>query len=383
MKQSLCIISFSPIYRDARVLRQIKYLSAHYDLTVIGYGHPHPDWQGRPEITWMPVDKSGGKSGAAGDFRKLIALTPSGVSVRSWPFIYDYWYWRKPHRISALEKAASSGCSAFHANDWEALPVAAEAAARNEAHLVFDAHEYAPLEFEDRWYWKWLYAPAIRYFLHKYSPVIDASTTVAPLIAQRYQREFNLNPIVVLNAPERCGAYLSSRELDPHTIRLIHHGIANRARRLEKMIETVAICDRRYRLHFMLMENDTQYIRYLKHLAEQRAPGRVIFHQPVPPEEIVGRIAEYEIGFCLIEPSNYNYSVSLPNKFFDFIAAGLAVCIGPSPSMAEIVHKYGLGCVAETFDPPEVAKVLNQLDLNQLMAMRQSSRKASEHFNAD
>jgi glycosyltransferase involved in cell wall biosynthesis len=75
--------------------------------------------------------------------------------------------------------------------------------------------------------------------------------------------------------------------------------------------------------------------------------------------------------------------VSLPNKFFDYVMAGLAVCIGPSPSMVEMVNKYGFGCVAPSFDPKDFAKLLNGLTLEQLSRMRASSRKAAKELNAE
>ncbi|HWP47293.1 MAG TPA: hypothetical protein VNM22_09045 [Candidatus Limnocylindrales bacterium] len=376
MKKSVCIISFSPIYRDGRVLRQIKYLSRVYDLTVIGYGPPHPDWKDKQGIKWISVVRK--PLTLTQKFSELILLMLLG---RLRPSFYDYWYWRRLHHRQALEHAMASPGDAFHANDWEALPVAAEAARRHQARLVFDAHEYGPLEFEDRRYWRLLYSPAIRYILHRYAHWIDASTTVAPLLAKRYRQEFNLNPLVVLNAPEYVD--VAPKKLNPDDIRLIHHGSSIRDRRLERMIETLAWCDRRYSLHFMLMDNDPSYLQYLKKLADEVAPGRVFFHNPVAPGEVVERISEYDMGFYLLEPGNFNNSAALPNKFFDFIVAGLAVCIGPSPSMAELVRQYGFGCVAPTFNPSDVAHMLNQLNINQLMAMQQAAREVARQLNAD
>ena len=94
-------------------------------------------------------------------------------------------------------------------------------------------------------------------------------------------------------------------------------------------------------------------------------------------------VSQYDMGFCLIEPSNYNYLMAAPNKFFDYIAAGMPVCIGPSPAMAEIVSTYGLGCVAPSFDPQAVAATLNALDGPRLAAMQQGARRAAEIFHAD
>jgi hypothetical protein len=375
MGQSICLISFSPIYRDARVLRQIQYLSAQYCLTVIGYGPPHPAWQNHPRVKWITVTEDRHK--LAKPFRLAMLLLG-----RLYPPLYNVWYWQKSHHQLALTEAITSGCRALHANDWETLPLAAEATKKTGACLVFDSHEYEPLMFENFRSWKLLHSPAITYFIRRYAHLADASITVAPVIAARYRQEFKLDPIVVLNAPDLVP--LPDRESDTNQIRLIHHGVANPERRLERMIETVALCDPRYSLHFMLVENNPAYVKSLRKLAEQVAPGRVTFHSPVAPEEIVQQISQYDIGFYLLELSdNYNNRAALPNKFFDFIAAGLAICIGPSPAMAEIVHQYGLGCVASTLNPAEVATMLNRLNVEQLLTMRQAARTAAQQLNAE
>jgi glycosyltransferase involved in cell wall biosynthesis len=379
MRKRVCILSFSPIYRDARVLRQIKYLSNYYDLNVIGYGESHPLWKNVKNIGWHVIETP--LSPWIVKLSGLMFLSLGRLKTFFYDHWYDHWYWRKRHHRVALEMATANKCDAYHANDWEALPIAAEAAKKNNARLVFDAHEYAPLELENRWYWKFFFRQAIIYFIEKYAPQVDAAITVAPLISERYRQEFSLDPIVVLNAPEKVS--LPMKKLDCDNIRLIHHGGVVRDRGLEKLIETLALCDRRYGLHFMLLNNDPNYLDQLKALAAKLAPGRVTFHNPVPPEKIVQRISEYDIGFYLLVPCNYNNSVALPNKFFDFIAAGLAVCIGPSPSMAEVVRKYGCGCVAQSFDPRDTAKTLNHLTLEQLSMMRIASRKAAEDLNAD
>jgi hypothetical protein len=120
--------------------------------------------------------------------------------------------------------------------------------------------------------------------------------TVAPLIAQRYRERFHLNPIVVLNAPERVD--LPPRSIHPEDIKLIHHGVASPRRSPKFMIETIARCDQRYSLHFMLLENE--YTKELKRLAGTIAPGRVTFHKPLPPEDIVAYLARF--GYRLLYP---------------------------------------------------------------------------------
>ncbi len=409
-RKSICIISFSPIYRDARVLRQIKYLSPYYDLTIIGYGPPHQDWVNRNNIEWITVENPylyNDKLNNINRKRKIMRVLKSKLPdnwvselfrsiirkiklLLSFSLVglgrlhtsfYEVWYWRGKYRVHTMQFAINSKAHAFLANDWDSLPIAVKAAEFRNARLVFDAHEYAPLELENRWYWKPLFKPAITYFIRKYSSTIDTSVTVAPIISERYKKEFGLNPHVILNTPEREELPIINSNSDK--INLVHHGGAIPDRRLELMIETLALCDSRFSLHFMLIPTNSSYLNKLKRLAEDLVPGRISFHEPVPPEEIVRRISEYDIGFCLIAPTNYNYLVSLPNKFFDYIMAGLAVCIGPSPSMAEMVNQYGFGRVASSFKPHHVAETLNRLTTEDLLRMRTAAREASRHINSE
>jgi glycosyltransferase involved in cell wall biosynthesis len=371
MRSRVCIISFSPVHQDARVLRQIEYLSREYDVTVIGFGPPIDKALG---AYWMPVQvRSSKRTQITG-----VLLMALGRIV---PRLYDVWYWSKEHHKAALERALESRASIYHANDWNALPIADAAAGRVGGKVVFDAHEYAPLEYENRLSWRLLYAPLVAYILHRYGKHIAASATVAPAIAKRYRDEFGFDPVVVLNTPKLIP--LPPRSLNPTNIRLVHHGGANLDRHLELMIETMAYTDNRYSLHFYLVGGPPGYIDRLHNLGGRVAPGKVQFHEPVPPSELVRCLADYDVGFFLLKPNNYNYRVALPNKLFDFLAAGLAVCIGPSPGMADLVMEYGCGFISPTFVPADVASMLNKLTGEQIRGMQVAAQRAAQHFTAD
>ena len=322
---------------------------------------PHPDWADDPRVRYVeltaprPIASSAPALKAA---RPGIALQGMALMARRFgfqaalyagvllPVAYKVGYgWRWRHVLRPVH-ASGRRYAAYHANDWNTLPFAAEAARRTGARLVVDLHEYAPMEYENRPGW-WRYEAFLRHTFRRYLGQADAITTVAPLIADRYRDEFGIEPQVVLNAPKSVP--LPARRLDPASIHLVHHGIASPYRKPELMIETIALCKPRYTLHLMFMPSP--YVRTLKELASRIAPGRVVFHDPVPPEQIVSRIAEFDVGFNLVAPTNYNYLAALPNKFFESVVAGLAVCVGPSPSMAAYVHQYSMGVVAPSFAP--------------------------------
>ncbi len=75
--------------------------------------------------------------------------------------------------------------------------------------------------------------------LRLYLSHVDASMTVARLLAERYREEFGIEPTVVLNAPALPGNVPTHRVADP--IRLVHHGGASRDRRIEDMIRSAAL----------------------------------------------------------------------------------------------------------------------------------------------
>jgi glycosyltransferase involved in cell wall biosynthesis len=373
-RPTISIISFSPIARDARVLRQIDYLAPHYDLVVLGYGAPPPRWQNVESVRWVSADPLRWY-----EMQHLRALLVAG---RVWQpsTCYELWYWlQRPYR-QAFERLRHAHANLVFANDWSALPLGWRLAARWNAPLILDLHEYAPLEWEEQWNWRLFAAPMTVYFLRQYAVHADATLTVAPEIAQRYSEEFGFLPTVVLNAPKYVN--VEDHAVDQQTVRLIHHGGALRARALESMIDTLRLCDQRYHLSFMLV-GDEEYIRYLRAYADRVAPGRVEFLDPVAPDQVVSRIASFDLGIHLLQPTNYNNSIALPNKLFDFIHAGLAICVGPSPGMSAFVREWQCGVVAPSFDPAEVAATLNRLSAEEIQIMRRASRAAAARVNAD
>jgi glycosyltransferase involved in cell wall biosynthesis len=205
--------------------------------------------------------------------------------------------------------------------------------------------------------------------------------TVGSGIAEKYREEFGLAADVITNAPAYVA--LPFHATDPEQIRLIHHGGAIRERNMEEMVEVLALTDARFSLDFMLIEGTPGYLTKLRAWAERRVPGRVRFRQPVAPAQIAETINEYDMGLFLIPPVNLSYAMALPNKFFEFIMAGLAVAIGPSPAMASIVRQRHLGIVADSFAPADLATRLNRLHHDEIDAMKRHSLAAARELNAE
>jgi glycosyltransferase involved in cell wall biosynthesis len=281
----------------------------------------------------------------------------------------------------------ASGADAIHANNWQALPIAVEVARRTGGRVVFHQHEFAELEREYEPLFRWILSPGIRYTLAKYTSdpqiAIDASITINQAFAERYQRELGFAPIIVYNAPKPVELPEHLAVTNPGRIRLIYHGSSQKARGTDTLVRAMALTDDRFSLDLMLMDDVPGHIRYLQQLAEQVAPGKVFFREPVPPLEIVPTVSEYDVGIYVIKPSTYNFAQVLGNKFFEYIQAGLAVCTGPSPAMAAIVDQFGLGSCTAGFTAEDVAATLNRLTADEINRMRRAARRAAQVLNAD
>lgn len=147
------------------------------------------------------------------------------------------------------------------------------------------------------------------------------------------------------------------------------------------MIEMMNYLDERFTLDFMLMETNQSYLAELKLLATTNS--RIAFIPSVPMEAICNTINAYDMGVYILPPINFNHEYALPNKFFEFIQASLAIAIGPSPEMASLVNKYTLGVVADSFEPAALAKALNKLSADDILKYKQAAFDAAKELNAE
>jgi hypothetical protein len=156
----------------------------------------------------------------------------------------------------------------------------------------------------------------------------------------------------------------------------VHHGLASRSRRIETMIDLMRHLDQRFSLDLMLVSSEPGYLDWLR----QRAGGdpRIRFREPVPTAEIIAATCDYDIGLFLLPPTNLNYRFALPNKFFEFVQARLAIAIGPSPEMARLTQQHGLGVVADDFSPETLARQLNRWDAAAIDRAKAAAHVAAE-----
>ena len=131
----------------------------------------------------------------------------------------------------------------------------------------------------------------------------------------------------------------------------------------------------------LLHNYNQEYLQQLEQMVKTRKNVRII--TPVPFEEIIPFTSQYDIGFYILKPANFNHLYALPNKFFEFIQARLMIAISPNPEMARLVKQYNLGIIAKDFSPQEMAKSLNALTKEQILQYKENANKTAKILNAE
>lgn len=364
--KTILIIAFSDLSRDPRVRRQIHFLRDTYQVIAAGYCDPQI-----PSVRFIPIT-----TGAKGWRGKLLSI------IQLLTHQYDAYYWRQHHVLDAFKNLAplATEVDVIIANDIDTLPLALRLREGKKAKVLFDAHEYAPRQFEDRVQWRTLWQGFSTALCQRYIPQVDAMTTVCQGIADQYEQDTGIRPVVLLNAPEYVELTPRLRTDQEVTIRMVHHGAAIPSRRIERMIAMMAHLDQRFTLDLYLVSETPNYLEALQQRARMFPQVRVL--PPVPSQEIILMLHGYDIGLFLLEPVNFNYLHALPNKFFEFIQARLALAIGPSPEMAALVRAHQLGIVSSDFSPRTMAQCLMQLNHTLINFYKQQSHAVAEAMSA-
>ena len=261
----------------------------------------------------------------------------------------------------------------FIVEDIRVLPLAFEL--RQGGKIFFDAREYYPKQNEGELSFVLFDRRRRVQLCSQHMTRCDAVVTVSEGLRHEYFNEFGVAAEVYRSTPGYID--LPVRTSDPGNIRMVCHGAANRNRRIENLIDVVSLLDDRFSLDLILVGNP----RYQQEL-RRKAAGmkRINFVEPVVFEEIIPTIAKYDIGFFYYEPTGFNIAHCLPNKFFEYIQARVMIAIGPSPDMAEIVHEYQCGIVAEEFSVHSMAKALNALTADDIDEYKRNSDKAAREL---
>jgi glycosyltransferase involved in cell wall biosynthesis len=156
------------------------------------------------------------------------------------------------------------------------------------------------------------------------------------------------------------------------------HGIANG---LDAVMDTAAELKRRGRGDIKLVLIGQGKLKAgLKARAARDGLDNVVFHDPVNKAKLGGLMAATDLGMQILTNVPAFYYGTSPNKFFDYIAAGLPVLNNYPGWLAEMITEHRCGFAVPPDNPVAFADALEQaaVDRDALKAMGQRGRALAE-----
>ncbi|BDZ53753.1 glycosyltransferase family protein [Agromyces marinus] len=366
------VISQSPLQRDPRVRRQMQWLAeSGWIVDTLGLGE-RPDEAIRDHFAMHDEPRWARPVVAKGLIHTLLPYR------RRFEILSRA---RIPREAEDRVRSGEYGLIVFndiHLLPWTRTDAFSDLPGSTRVHL--DLHEHHPPKYRRSVrggrlanpYYAWGRAMIA-------DPVFTSRSAVVRGIAELYQDEFAVPPLAVIrNAPEL-------EDLEPSAVRedrveLVHHGAAAWTRGLREMVDAVGLLPERFRLTLMLLGSAEVIAGVEEYAAELGDRVRIL--PPVPMREIASSINAYDIEVMFFPPVTENLRFVLPNKLFEAVQGRLALAIGPSVMMAELIEAYGNGTIASGWTAEDLADSVRNLTADDIRRMKNASAAAAQDLNA-
>jgi glycosyltransferase involved in cell wall biosynthesis len=215
-------------------------------------------------------------------------------------------------------------------------------------------------------------------------PQLKTVIAVNQSVADLYSKEYGNNIEVVRNVPFRklpgIARDKSSLHIPPACKIILYQGAVNVDRGLEEAI--VAMKYLKTEAMLVIAGIGDKYDALKDFAIEQGLSERVMFLGQVPFQELHSITLLADLGLSIEKDVSINYHYCLPNKFLDYIQAGVPVLVSPLPEMKAIVDHYQIGEFLESHDPVILAIQIDSMLNNEdkLAIFKQNLLKAAEEL---
>ncbi|MDX2171904.1 MAG: glycosyltransferase [Bacteroidota bacterium] len=357
-KKNILILCSDNYDKQPRVLRTIEALKTDYAIMVAGYSDSQLHQLNFTDLAPNLLKNKTQNWHFNKPFfiRLLVSFYYKFIKQKQFSktLYYESQYWNNARKadLVTLQKIPFD---IIISHGVDMLPMAIKLA-NHKVPVIFNAHEYYPLEFEQDKIWLKTEGAKSSYIIDKYLPKCTKMFCVSENIQKEYQKKCKIDSVVITNATKYIDLKINKTN---SIIKIIHHGAAIRARQIELMIEMMNYLSNDFILHLMLTPSDPNYLAELKKL--HNSNNRIEFIDPVNVAEIPQICNQYDIGLFILPPVNFNWVNALPNKLFEFIQARLSIAVSPNSDMKYLVEKYNLGVVSDDYSPESMAKKIMTL----------------------
>jgi glycosyltransferase involved in cell wall biosynthesis len=186
--------------------------------------------------------------------------------------------------------------------------------------------------------------------------------TVSASFSQYFLNKYGVKTLLLKNGPinvkdlNRRDFFREKLNIPQSSKILLYQGVFNTSRGLEKLVKSAYFFDRHIQLILLgggPLEND------LKLLSENSE--NIHFHPMVSQEVLFDYTSSADIGILLIEAKNKSKELTLPNKVFEYMSAGIPFITNFLPEGALIVKKHNCGFIIQDETPEIIAQEINRI----------------------
>ena len=204
-------------------------------------------------------------------------------------------------------------------------------------------------------------------------PHFKLGYTVSEGLAKEFKKRYGVDYITIRNLPalKPLSALSSSSEKF-----ILYQGAVNEARGLEFLIP--AMKEVNYKL---VICGDGNFMDQLKKLiSESGVEHKVVLKGMMEPDELFHFAQTATIGVAFPEKDGLNQWLALPNKFFDYLHAGLPQITVDYPEYKKLNEEYHVAVLVSDISPQTIAAAINNLMQNDVLLeqLKQNCLKARE-----
>ena len=270
----------------------------------------------------------------------------------------------------------------LHANDLDTLFANWLVSKIRKKEIIYDSHEYftGVPEIQQR--------PLVKKTWEKIEklifPKLKYVFTVNQSIANIYKNKYNVEVKVLRNLPFKNKIEKTQTKeslnlpLNKNIIILQGAGI-NIDRGAEELLEAIAISDNL----FLCIVGSGDVIDILKKRScSKDLINKVLFTGKLNYPDMMQYTMNATVGVSLDKDTNINYRLSLPNKIFDYVKAGIPVVCSNLFEVVAVVNQFQIGLISPSHKPEDILNTINKLiDSNDENQYKPNLQKAMEVLN--
>jgi glycosyltransferase involved in cell wall biosynthesis len=249
------------------------------------------------------------------------------------------------------------------ANDLDTLPANYLVSKLRRRVPVYDTHEFFTemAELYNRPSVKKIWQRIESFLFPKVKYILTVNNSIAAL----YQKKYDKQLTVVRNIPavsEDKAATVSFNFPANKKILLVQGAGLNPNRGLEELVQAMPLINEAF---ILVIAGSGLIIGELKKQSGTLLNNRIFFTGLLAPPQLQQLTKKAWCGFSLDKPLNINQQCSLPNKLFDYIAAGVPVITSNITEVAAIVNEYQAGKIVDAVTPQAIAAAVKSLSTNE------------------